>query len=229
MINFLIFNNQENLANNKVKLFFVVMLFLCFDFFLFKTIDLLVHIGVFGVKYSENVVAFPTVSIILFGMCVYAPFEEIIYRLGLKFTPTSFAFVIIGSVSIVQTILQEITKMSEFKPIEVILLLFGYLIIFFITKYWGNSQKANISKFYSKNLNAIFFTSMIIFGFGHYTKFIIIDNLKFIILSPLLFSPYLFMGYFLGLIRLKFGLVWSILLHALVNLTFPLLTYFLFN
>jgi len=61
-----------------------------------------------------------------------------------------------------------------------------------------------------------FHTSVILFGLVHISNF---GNLKgFYWLIPILVAPQLFAGIFLGYIRTKLGLLWSILLHATMKM-----------
>lgn len=62
----------------------------------------------------------------------------------------------------------------------------------------------------------IFYLFTLIFGFYHITNFEINQNT--LLFSPLLVAPQLSVGIFLGFIRVKFGLVWAIGLHAFYNL-----------
>ncbi|AZQ58243.1 CPBP family intramembrane metalloprotease [Maribacter sp. MJ134] len=62
----------------------------------------------------------------------------------------------------------------------------------------------------------IYYALTLIFGFYHITNFEITTTI--ILMSPLLVSPQLFVGSALGFIRVRFGLLWAIGLHALYNL-----------
>ncbi|WP_394748691.1 CPBP family intramembrane glutamic endopeptidase [Spongiimicrobium salis] len=68
-----------------------------------------------------------------------------------------------------------------------------------------------------------FYASAILFGFVHFFNFEF--SLPALLMAPLLVAPQLIMGFFLGYIRVKLGLRWSILLHASHNgiLMIPLL------
>ena len=61
----------------------------------------------------------------------------------------------------------------------------------------------------------LFYTLTIVFGFIHITNFEISTNV--ILLSPLLVLPQILLGVYLGFIRVRFGLLWSIGLHAAYN------------
>ena len=62
----------------------------------------------------------------------------------------------------------------------------------------------------------IFYLSICIFGFYHITNFEITTTT--LVFSPLLVAPQLSVGIFLGFLRVRFGLVWAIALHAAYNL-----------
>ena len=60
-----------------------------------------------------------------------------------------------------------------------------------------------------------FYTIAIIFGFIHITNYEISTNV--LLLSPILVLPQILLGFYLGFIRIRFGLLWSIALHAIYN------------
>ena len=66
-----------------------------------------------------------------------------------------------------------------------------------------------------------FFTFL--FGFIHITNFEITKSV--IILAPILVAPQILLGGYLGFIRVKFGLIWSIALHAAYNGLLTLITF----
>jgi hypothetical protein len=77
-----------------------------------------------------------------------------------------------------------------------------------------------------KNSNyfpTVLYISTIAFGLVHISNFELTTQV--LLLSPLLVAPQISIGFLLGYIRVKFGLFWSIALHASYNmvLTIPLL------
>jgi len=62
----------------------------------------------------------------------------------------------------------------------------------------------------------VFYALTLIFGFYHITNFEITPTI--LLLSPLLVTPQIFAGIILGFIRVRFGLLWAIALHAIYNL-----------
>ncbi len=68
----------------------------------------------------------------------------------------------------------------------------------------------------SKHFKHAFYTSVLLFGVIHIGNFQNIDGYYWLI--PVLVAPQISAGIFLGFIRTKLGLVWSMLLHAAHNL-----------
>lgn len=67
-----------------------------------------------------------------------------------------------------------------------------------------------------KHFKIALYTSIILFGAIHITNFEITPTV--IVLAPFLVAPQMVLGAFASYIRVKFGLQWSILLHACHNL-----------
>ena len=66
-----------------------------------------------------------------------------------------------------------------------------------------------------KSFTYAFYIFTLIFGFIHITNFEITTNV--LLLSPILILPQLLVGSYFGYIRVKFGLIWSMLLHGSYN------------
>ncbi|WP_299624087.1 CPBP family intramembrane glutamic endopeptidase [uncultured Tenacibaculum sp.] len=60
-----------------------------------------------------------------------------------------------------------------------------------------------------------FYVFALIFGLVHLTNYTITTNV--LLLTPILVAPQIILGAYLGFIRVRFGLGWSILLHACYN------------
>lgn len=81
--------------------------------------------------------------------------------------------------------------------------------------------RAPITLFQNKNSFKIaFYTFALIFGLVHITNFNMTTNV--LLLAPILVLPQIILGGYLGFIRVRFGLGWSILLHAAYNAFFIL-------
>ncbi|MGY0408640.1 MAG: CPBP family intramembrane glutamic endopeptidase [Polaribacter sp.] len=66
-----------------------------------------------------------------------------------------------------------------------------------------------------KAFKIAFYTFALLFGFMHITNFEITTNV--LLLAPFLVLPQILLGACLGYIRIRFGLQWSMLLHAAYN------------
>ncbi len=66
-----------------------------------------------------------------------------------------------------------------------------------------------------KAFKIAYYTLAIIFGFAHISNYEI--DTSILLFSPILIAPQLLIGLYLGFIRVRFGLLWAIALHALYN------------
>ncbi|CAM1347433.1 CPBP family intramembrane glutamic endopeptidase [Tenacibaculum insulae] len=83
--------------------------------------------------------------------------------------------------------------------------------------------RAPITLLKEKSFKKGFYLFAIAFGLIHITNFKISTNV--ILLAPILVAPQTILGGYLGFIRVRFGLQWSILLHASYNAFFVLLSF----
>lgn len=67
----------------------------------------------------------------------------------------------------------------------------------------------------SSNFKYAYYISILAFGLVHISNFEFSTTV--LLLTPLLIAPQLFLGVFLGYIRVRLGLLWSILLHSIYN------------
>ena len=72
----------------------------------------------------------------------------------------------------------------------------------------------------------VFYAFAVVFGFIHISNYEM--NTTNLLLMPLLCAPQIIAGLFLGLIRVKVGLLYSMLFHALYNgvLIIPVILYY---
>jgi membrane protease YdiL (CAAX protease family) len=73
-----------------------------------------------------------------------------------------------------------------------------------------------------KSFKIVFYFFALIFGFVHISNFELTTNV--LLLSPILVLPQIILGGYLGYIRVRFGLQWSMLLHGTYNLFFLLIS-----
>ncbi len=74
-----------------------------------------------------------------------------------------------------------------------------------------------------KTFKIAFYVIAVLFGLVHITNYNMTINV--LLLSPILVAPQTILGGYLGFIRTRFGLQWSILLHACYNAFFVLISF----
>ena len=80
-------------------------------------------------------------------------------------------------------------------------------------------------KYILRHFRFFFYLSSIIFGLIHIFNYEPI-NVRLLILTPIIIAPNIIAGLILGYVRMKFGIIYSILLHAAINtLAIPSLLY----
>ncbi len=137
-------------------------------------------------------------------------FEELMFRLGLKPKPINvfinifvLSFFIFGG-----RIITEITFFSKYYQ-QILLSIVTSIIIFWVFK-------NKIIHFYKAYNTSLITFSIITFGLVHISN---IKNLNWsiAIFYPFFVIPQMIMGYFISNLRLKYGFLWGVLLHILIN------------
>lgn len=152
---------------------------------------------------------------ILFSIFFAPIFEEIAFRLPLKFKPfnlaisTSFIIFYITTNIIFKTPLLEINIHLLYS---FLISVFFFIIFIFLLKL--NKIKKLVEKIWENHFNTVFYFYAFLFGFTHFFKFIE-PNLIFIFFYPL---PFVIIGIFLGYFRLKYGFIYSIIFHFIYSL-----------
>ncbi|MBD3300651.1 MAG: CPBP family intramembrane metalloprotease [Candidatus Moranbacteria bacterium] len=161
---------------------------------------------------------------------VWAPItEEITFRLFLKYSPYRLGFSLTFLILMLLQLMENIWNpfeflFSQFSPFLILILsllsiIIGGLILGALFKKYLNHQK--IKLFLKRNFKTLFFCQAVAFAILHILNY---TNLKAIIyFTPFLVLPQLILGFILGFTRMQYGLIWSIILHAIYNgiLTLP--------
>ena len=157
---------------------------------------------------------YSTIQVILIAVIVVPIIEESIFRLPIIFKPIylaiSFSLLTFGIVSQLGYdlgLLEYKTALVKRLGISV----FVALIIFYLS----NRNHDRLQLFWKNNIKYIYFSSAIIFGFVH------IGNIgwtwEHVAYFPIVFFPQLLSGFVFGFIRLRFGFLYAIIIHALNN------------
>ena len=161
------------------------------------------------------------------------PITDINYRFKIFFQILIIDIITIIPIVILFYVFEKLDWITEEdSPIEEIFEKMGYLgTIIFVAIIAPIIEelifRAPITSFTKpKSFKIAFYTFAIIFGLIHITNYEL--STKIILLSPILILPQLLGAGYLGYIRVRFGLRWSILLHSTFNL-FVIIMSFLFD
>jgi len=146
----------------------------------------------------------------------FAPiFEELTFRYALRFSKTAIAIMLV----MVVWLIARFTVKSNQDIALIVGIAFTLIpVIRLAIKPFDNQLEKQWIRFFP----FIFHLSAIIFGLMHLTNFEHINN--YFLAIPLVSSQFV-SGYVLGFIRMKFGLIYSMGLHAVWNFitSFPIL------
>ncbi len=145
-----------------------------------------------------------------FRVVLLAPIiEEVLFRLILKYSKLNFIiFFSFLSFYIINGTFLNI----DYKSYE----LYVYIVFLLISIKYINKYDEYIKNIIKKNNKAIIIFSIITFGLIH------IFNIKplyweLALIYPIYVLPQISMGYFITNLRLKFGFIWGVALHILIN------------
>ncbi len=149
----------------------------------------------------------------IFFTVLFSPvFEEIIFRSLLKFKKINIILFIVTNL-LLWFVAFFRSKMSSPVFFMLPILVFGLLSLLL----WFGRDK--IEQYISSNFKYFFYGTALIFGLVHASNFT--GNIYLILaFSPILGGPQIVLGLILGYIRMKNGLVYSVLFHVLINSLF---------
>jgi len=96
-------------------------------------------------------------------------------------------------------------------------LIIAFLVLLPLILLLKKSYLQKAQKYYLQHFVLFFYLSCLIFGLGHVANFHPLTY-EVLLLAPLLTLPQLFLGTVLGFVRMKYGIVYSVLFHLLINL-----------
>lgn len=146
---------------------------------------------------------------ILIGVILAPVYEEILFRSLLRFNKISLSLFL---ATVVIFIVVFILKRNN---TFISLLSATLLVTITFVSFWSIKR---ISQFITSNFKYFYYSSSILFGFMHLMNFT--GDIRYIIaFSIVLIAPQIIAGIILGFIRMKHGLIYSILFHMIINLT----------
>jgi len=136
--------------------------------------------------------------------------------LGLSFT-INFLFVfLIGGLEQLGLFSMEEHAMSKmFEEFTPMLIVFAAVVMAPVLEELIFRAPITLFCKYKTNFRWIFYGFAIVFGYVHITNYELTTNV--LLISPILVAPQIILGLFLGMVRVKFGLLYSILFHAVYN------------
>lgn len=206
--------------NNKKFLFFVKSFFLLFTFKIFSIILVILFFKIVPFEMPRNnAIREATNSsplLTLIELAIIAPIiEEISFRLNLLFSKINFAlstcFLSFIAITLIYNIgVFEISNESLYRAIFSVSL---GIIIYINLIYFVENR---LMLFWKKNKLFIFYTSLSLFSIPHVLNFEL-NEVPFWFI-PIIVLPMVSSGIVYSYLRLKQGILSSLLLHSLVNL-----------
>ena len=144
--------------------------------------------------------------------------EELAFRIGLRISKRNLILMIF---SLSLFVLRVFLNVEWLYAISTSLLLSMALFLSF--KIGGAFNLIN--DFYVKNRRFVFYVLLLFFGFIHLINYEITPEL--LLFSPIVVLPHISAGFMLSYVRLKLGVVFSIMLHSLNNSLPFVLVYFI--
>jgi membrane protease YdiL (CAAX protease family) len=161
---------------------------------------------------TNEIILNQTKTIVFFLMIIAGPIiEEIMFRLFLRPTNKNLLGLIIFCG------LLFINSVIKHKTIFLILSLLVLIVLIYSVS--NKSRRRQLQLIVLKHFKILFYLSCLLFGFVHIFNFSYFSFILFV-LSPIFLIPKIIAGAILGYVRLKYGIVYSILFHFLINL-FP--------
>ncbi len=160
--------------------------------------------------FNGNTVSFRFIVIII----ITSILEEFIFRWGLVYSLVKSYMFLVSSVLLVFLNTYNFLQNNSII-IRIEETIFIYVMYFLIISFLFLKKKQYVQRWWSKNYKSIFGISIILFGISHINNF---HGVERPYLISILILPQCIAGYFLGLVRIKFGIGWSIFLHLITNL-----------
>jgi len=144
------------------------------------------------------------------SMITIGPFmEELIFRLILKPTYSNLICIFL--------LLSYFAFILARKHYTITLLLVLLLAIFIVFILCNKKIRWKVQYIFIKRFTPLFYLSCISFGLIHLLNYSNFSTIS-IILSPILILPQIVAGAFMGFVRMKYGIFFSILFHSLYNI-----------
>lgn len=166
---------------------------------------------------------FSPMILLLVGGIILPVFEEVTFRLSLKFNPINFALAsgtftyYIMTKAIFKSRLSLVDDTFYYRVIGAVIM---FLIVYILSS--RRSIRQILQQYWKKHFRLIYYASCISFAWLHIFNFEL--NLTNLLLLPILTLPQLFSATIAGYTRVMFGFKYPVLLHMITNTVFLSLT-----
>ncbi len=167
---------------------------------------------------------FDPILLLLIGGFVLPIFEEITFRLSLKFNPIYFA---LTSGTFTYYLLTKAVFTSRLSLVDetfwyrVIIAIIVMMIMYLVSR--TKNIKITLQNYWQKHFRMIYYFSCVSFAWLHIFNFEL--NLTNLLWLPILTLPQLFSATIAGYTRVAFGFQYPLLLHMITNILFLSLTF----
>jgi len=191
-------------VSNRVNIIILFVLYIFGALFLAMIASVICKI--FSIEHSMHTLSLRLMLIAIFVAPIY---EEFLFRLLLR--PSTKNYILFVATVFILTIISFLYGTIIFFSI-----LLGVLLLSLVMYFMGDRSRNYI--FNKINFKYSFYFSTLFFGLMHLSNFT--GNAYIISLfAILLVGPQILLGLILGYIRMRFGLIFSIIFHAVVNLS----------
>jgi hypothetical protein len=148
----------------------------------------------------------PNTTLILLGVLVVPPIEEVVFRLWLRVNRSAL-FAVAFLVLFVGVLLLPVSNLGA-------VLLIALSVLILVATLMG--YDADIEQVVAHHFGFFFYASAVLFALTHITNYTPL-NPQTLLFAPLLVMPQFIVGTMLGYIRVRYGIGYSILFHVVVN------------
>ncbi len=160
---------------------------------------------------------FSPLVLLLVGGIILPFFEELTFRLSLRFKPIYF---VVSSTVLTYYLLTKFVFFTKISAVDDsfmtrvgLAMIVGLALLPLVNI---KLIKDKLTRFWSSNFRAIYYLSCLFFAWGHITKYEL--NLTNVLLLPILTLPQLTSALMYGYLRISFGFKYPLLFHMFTNL-----------
>ncbi|WP_170132745.1 CPBP family glutamic-type intramembrane protease [Pedobacter cryoconitis] len=166
----------------------------------------------------------PGMALLLAGL--FAPLiEELMFRIWLVYSRTNLSIAIgtiLAALSYKLYFYSGLADGSQYIKVGVLTILIGVVMGCF--SFIGLKKiDLNLMRVFKSNSRKLTIISSFIFGYLHLTNYKITPNL--LLFSPIVLANYIIGGLILSFIRVRYGLIYAVLFHAVYNSIFILIKF----